>query len=219
MRRAPTMSKLHQCILEHLADVQYATNAQLASWCNVQAPAVSKSVKQLIANDLVNGSLLTRPMILHLTYAGGQVLNRPQPYGRRHASWSVMAHACHVNAVQAAMIKEHSGFRFLTREDLFKHGLNPAFGEHGAVDEQGKAWFVLLDDYLMTSDRITRSWTRRHTPILKYWHDFTGRAWCDVVHRFLVVSTDDQHAERHRKWILKNQLPAEVMQLTPLWKT
>ena len=121
--------------------------------------------------------------------------------------------------VEEVMVKKHSGFRFLTREKLFKHGLNPAFGEHGAMDEEGKAWFVLLDDYLMTSDRITRSWTRRHTPNLKYWPDHTGRAWCDVAQRFLVVSTDDQHAARHRKWILNHRLPAEVMRLTPLWKT
>ncbi len=219
MRRSPTMPILQQLILERLADVQYSTNAQLARWCKVQAPAITKSVQQLLADDLVDGSLLTRPMILHLTYAGGKMLNKPQPYGRRHASWSVMAHACHVNAVQEAMVKNHSGFRFLAREDLFKQGLNPAFGEHGAMDDEGNAWFVLLDDYLMTSDRITRSWTRRHTPNKKYWPDPTGRKWCDIVHRFLVACTDEQHAARHRKWILKSRLPAEVTQLTPLWKT
>lgn len=219
MRRSPTMSKLQQLVLERLADVQYATNAQLARWCNVQAPAILKSVQQLIAEDLIDGSLRTRPMILHLTYAGGQFLNKPQPYGRRHASWSVMAHACHLNAAQEVMIKSRPGFSFLSRETLFKQGLNPAFGEHGAIDDEGKAWFVLLDDYLMTSDRITRSWTRRHTPNLKYWPDHTGQVWRDLVNRFLIVCTDEQHAARHRKWILKNGIPAEVMQITPLWKT
>lgn len=219
MRRSPTIPKLQQNILERLADVQYATNAQLARWCKVQAPAITKSVQQLLADDLVDGSLLTRPMILHLTYAGGKLLNKPQPYGRRHASWSVMAHACHLNAVQEAMLGSHPEFRFLAREVLFKQGLNPAFGEHGAVDGEGRAWFILLDDYLMSSDRISRSWTRRHTPNLKYWPDHAGRAWCDVVNRFLVACTDDHHAKRHREWILKNRLPAEVMQLPPLWKT
>ena len=219
MRRGPAMPKLQQLILERLADVQYSTNAQLARWCKVKPPAISKSVQQLIAADLVDGSLLTRPMILHLTYTGGQVLSKPQPYGRRHASWSVMAHACHANAVQEMLDKNNVGFRFLSRERLLKQGLNPAFGEHGAGDAEGRAWFVLLDDYLMTSDRITRSWTRRHTPNLNYWPDFTGRAWCDVAQRFLVVCTDDYHAERHHKWILTHRLPAEVMRLTPLWKT
>src|SRR5674476_938478 len=103
--------------------------------------------------------------------------------------------------------------------EQLKLGVNPAFGEHGAIDEAGTSWFVLLDDYLMTSDRISRAWTRRHTPNKKHWLDPTGRTWCDVAQRFLVVSTDEQHTMRHREWILKTSLPAEVMHLKPLWKT
>jgi hypothetical protein len=219
MRRSPTLPDLQHRILERLADVRFSTNAQLASWCKVQSPAITKAVQRLSDFGLVEGSLTTRPMILHLSYAGGQILNKPQPYDRRYTSWSVMAHACHANAVQEMMLEKHHGFRFLSREDLFKHGFNPGHGEHGAVDDTGIAWFVLLDDFLMGSDRIARAWTRRHTPNLKYWPDHTGRAWCEVVQRFLVVCTDEKHALRHRKWILKNKLPAEVMQLSPLWKT
>jgi hypothetical protein len=36
---------------------------------------------------------------------------------------------------------------------------------------------------------------------------------------FLVVSTDEQHMVRHREWISKTSLPAEVMLIKPLWKT
>jgi hypothetical protein len=219
VRRPPTLSDLQQRILERLADVRFSTNAQLASWCKVQAPAITKAVQWLIYLGLIEGSLTTRPMILHLSYGGGQFLNKPQPYDRRYASWSVMAHACHANAVQEMLLKEYPGFRFLSRDQLLRQGFNPGHGEHGAIDDSGVAWFVLLDDFMMGSDRIARAWMRRHAPNRKYWPDHTGRAWRDVVQRFLVVCTDDHHAERHRKWILKNHLPAEVRQLTPLWKT
>jgi hypothetical protein len=219
MRRSPTLPDLQHRILERLADVRFSTNAQLASWCKVQPPAITKAVQRLIDFGLVEGSLITRPMILHLSYAGGQILNKPQPYERRYTSWSVMAHACHANVVQEMMLEKHPGFRFLSREALLKQGFNPGHGEHAAVDDTGIAWFVLLDDFLMGSDRIARAWTRRHTPNRKYWPDHTGRAWCEVVQRFLVACTDEQHSLRHRKWILKNKLPAEVMQLSPLWKT
>ena len=117
------------------------------------------------------------------------------------------------------MTKKYSGFQFLPREALFKRGFHPAFGEHVAIDAAGTAWLVLLDDYFMNSERIARIWTRRHTPNMKYWPDFTGRRWCDTVNRFLVVSTDDLHAERHRKWIKKSIFPAEVMYMSALWKT
>ncbi len=219
MRRAPTLPKLHQGILEYLAASQHATNAQLARGCAVQAPAVSKAVQKLLAANLIDGSLLTRPMILHLTSAGGRMLGVSSPSGRPHASWSVMAHACHRNAAQEMLGLTHPGFRFLSRVALFKQGFNPAFGEHGAIDDAGTAWFVMLDDYMMGSERITRSWTRRHTPKRQYWPDATGRVWGEVAQRFLVVSTDARHAARHREWILRSELPAEVRHLPPLWPT
>jgi hypothetical protein len=76
-----------------------------------------------------------------------------------------------------------------------------------------------LDDYLMTSDRISRAWTKRHTLSRKYWPDPTGRTWRDVAQGFLVVSTDEQHMVRHREWILKTSLPADLMHIKLLWKT
>jgi DNA-binding MarR family transcriptional regulator len=220
MRQSPTLPQLQQRILEQLAEAQYATGAQLARFCNVQAPAISKAIQKLLSTNLVDGSLLTRPMILHLTPAGRRLLGVPQPTGRRHPSWSVMTHACHLNAVQELMLKNYAGFRFLSRAELLKQGLNPAFGEHGGIDDAGTAWFVLLDDYMMTADvRIPHSWTRRHTPNKKYWLDPTGRAWRDVAQYFMVFCTDGHHAARHREWILKNRLPAEVVQIKPLWKS
>lgn len=218
MRRSPTLPKLQNLILEQLAQVQYATSAQLQHLCGAQQPDISRAVTALIDAGLIDGRLLTRPMILHLTPISGKLLGIKLPARRQQASWSVMAQACHLNELQALMHKKHAGFRYLSRVQLLKQGFNPAFGEHAAIDDAGTSWFVLLDDYQMTSDRISRAWTRRHTPSRKYWPDPTGRTWCDVAQRFLVVSTDEQHMVRHREWILKTSLPADVMHIKPLWK-
>lgn len=218
MRRPATLSNIENQILDRLAEVNYSTSKQLVRWLNVQASHISQCIKKLVALNLVDGNFITRPMILHLTQAAGRLLNVPQPYDRRHASWSVMAHACHLNEVQALMLEKHAGFRFLSRETLYKQGFNPGFGEHCAVDDSGTTWFVILDDYLMGSDRIKRSWTRRHTPNTKYWPDHTGRAWCEVVNRFVVICTDESHALKHQKYITMAGLPAEVIQIKPLWR-
>ena len=69
------------------------------------------------------------------------------------------------------------------------------------------------------SDRIKRSWTRRYVPSKKYWPDATGRKMREVAQGFLVMSTDEENAERHRARILKDCLPAEVMHIKPLWKS
>jgi hypothetical protein len=219
MRRSASLLPLQKRILDHLSKNAFATPEQLGRLCNSKAPNISTAVKMLLNVGLIDGSLLTRPMILHLTHAGGRLLDVPMPSGRRHASWSVMAHACHLNAAGEILATEHNGFRFMSRLTMLKQGLNPGHGDHGAMDDSGTSWYVLLDDYMMGSDRIKRSWTRRHTPSRKYWPDHTGRAWCDVAQRFLVISTDTDHAERHREWILKDQLPADVMLIRPLWKT
>ncbi len=217
--RPVALSQTQNTILAKLGEVQYATPKQLQDWCGVKQSTIYDANNVLLNEGLIDGYLHSRPAILHLTTVGGRLLDRALPAGRRNASWSVMSHACHLSEVQTLMAASRPGFRMLSREDMFKQGLNPAFGEHGAIDDEGKSWFVLLDDYLMTSDRISRSWTRRHTPSKKHWPDPTGRVWRDVVQKFLVVSTDEPNAVRHRAWVLKNRLPADVVQLTPLWKT
>jgi hypothetical protein len=209
---------LQKKIMEQLHLVNYATNLQLAKLCNSYPSNISNAIKALLNVGYIDGSLLTRPMILHLTATGARYLKKPLPAGRRHASWSDMAHACHLNEIREILFLEQKGFRFLIRQDLLKHGLNSAHGEHLGIDGAGKNWLVLLDDYGMASDRIKRSWVRKHTPVLKYWPDYTGRTWKDVVQRFLVVTTDKDQANRHLEYILENKLPADVKIIKPLWK-
>lgn len=218
MRRSASLPVAQKRVLEQLARVQFATPQQLARLANLQTSHTSVAIKELMNAGLLDGALQARPMILFLTTAGGRLLGVPMPSGRRRASWSVMAHACHLTAAAEMLAGQHVGFQFLSRHVLLTQGFNPGHGEHGAIDASGTAWFVLLDDYMMGSDRISRSWTRRHAPNRRYWPDHTGKAWCDVVQRFLVVCTDGDHAERHRQWVLKESLPADVAVIGTLWK-
>ena len=41
----------------------------------------------------------------------------------------------------------------------------------------------------------------------------------EVAQEFLVVSTDEENAERHRARILKDCLPADVLTLKALWRS
>lgn len=217
--RPATLPQLQKRILEQLAAVHFATQSQLAAMCGAAQPNVSVATTALYNLGLIEGELFAKPRIFYISRAGCDLLGVPPPSGRRLPSWSVMAHACHRNEVAAVLASATPGFRFLSRPTLYRQGFNPGHGEHGATDDAGGAWFVLLDDFLMGSDRIARAWTRRHTPNRKYWPDHTGRAWCDVVQKFLVATTDEGQAERHRTRIGRERLPAEVMTIKPLWKT
>lgn len=219
MRLKPaTLKPLQGRVLGQLAAVQCATLDQLCNFCGSQKPHISTAAAALVEMGLVEVEQFVRPRILRISRQGCQLLGVPAPAGQRLPSWSVMAHACHLNELALVMAKAVPGFRFASRLSLLKQGFNPGHGEHAAVDGSGMSWFVLLDDFLMGSDRIARAWRRRHTPNAKYWPDPTGRAWGEVMQRFLVVTTDEGQAERHRARIARDQLPAEVMTIKPLWK-
>lgn len=218
MRRAAELPAQQKRVLQALARVQFATHGQLARLTEAQPSHTSTAIKALLDVGLIDGTLTTRPAILHLTSAGARLVGVVMPAGRRHASWSVMAHACHLTEAAEQLAATHPGFRFLPRLDLIRQGFNPGHGEHGATDDSGAAWFVLLDDYQMGSDRIARAWTRRHSPNPKHWPDPTGKTWREVVQRFLVICTDPDQAERHQAAITADHLPADLLLTRALWK-
>lgn len=210
---------LERAILERLAILHFATLPQLAVMCGADYTRVSRMATRLDEFGLIEVEHHARPKIYRISRPGSDVVGLPPPSGRRLPSWSVMAHACHRNAFALAMADQVPGFRLLSRLALLKQGFNPGHGEHAATDDAGAAWFILLDDFLMGSDRIARAWRRRHSPNQKYWPDPTGRTWAEVVQKFVVVTTDDAQAEKHRARILRDRLPAEVMTIKPLWRS
>jgi hypothetical protein len=129
-----------------------------------------------------------------------------------------MSHACHANEAELALGQRHAGFHLLDRVTLLKHGFNPAHGEHGGVDVTQEAFFVLLDDYAMQSDRIEHAWTRRHVPHRAHFPDATGKAWREAVQHFYVVTTDAGRAKAHQYYLNERGLPAEVLSVKALWR-
>ncbi|MHB8453228.1 MAG: hypothetical protein ACYDDO_00755 [Acidiferrobacterales bacterium] len=216
-RRPPQIRRLCHEILQNLGRVDFATRGQLAYWCKVQRPTISRAASELFELGLVETNWQTRPAIWYLSHAGAAMINVVLPAGRRRLSWSIMSHACHRNAVEIALHDHYGEFRFLPRRVLLKQGFNPTHGEHAGIDATGKSWFVLVDDYLMNSRRIARAWRRRHTPELKYWPDATGRAWCEVMHRYIVACTDPIQAATHRVWLADCDIPADVIDIPALW--
>lgn len=214
-------------IMDVLSQNDFATPAQLASFCGVQLPAICKATQQLAAKSLIVVESGFKPSILRLSCTGARTMDKALTSGKRTPSASVQQHACHRNEVGMVLAAKYPGFAWTPRLQLFKHGLRPAIGEHGAVDAANQAYLVMLDDYVMASNRILRTWTRRHAPDMNYYHDHTGRRWCDLANHFIVATTSEKQAERHRKWITRYnkdckspdaRLPdIEVVCVEPLW--
>jgi hypothetical protein len=190
-------------IMMQLSVSDFATPAQLAAFCDVQIPAISKATKQLQIQHMVVLEEGFRPSVLRLSFKGARMMGRVLSSGKRNPSAAVQQHACHRNEVALILSKKYPGFQWTPKAQLLAHGLRPALGEHAATDHSGRAHLVLLDDYQMASNRIARSWTRRHTPDTNHYPVHNGQRWCDLANNFVIATTCDAQAGRHQKWIVK----------------
>lgn len=204
-------------VLENLAQSHFATEGQLSYWVGIGVPTISKALHFLSEARLVSAQSRVRPMIWHLTHAGIRVTGTTLPAGRRHPSWSVMAHACHTNQIEIYLRGCFPKFKFFSRKELMKMGLNPAHGEHAGV--AGKEFlFVLVDDYLMGSERISWSLVRSHKRSVRYCPDPVQLNWSRILNRFIIAATDEVQAQKHRKWIEKKGITGEIVYVPALWQ-
>ncbi len=210
------LSPSQQTILNQIKRLVYATERQLEYWSGYTQSTVSKALSSLRAERLIQAEKGVLPNVWILTRSGSRALDVPLPSGFRKSSWSVMAHTCHRNQCEILLRESHSDFRFLEKSSLYRLGLNPSHGEHAGMQD-GKIVFVLLDDYLMGSDRISTTLSRGHKKNEKYC-DLKGAVnWRMVSHRFLVATTNKAQLEKHGRWINRRGLEAELFYLPPLW--
>jgi len=214
-------------IMAQLSMNDFATPAQLAAFCDVQMPAISKAMKQLQSQSMVVTEEGFRPAVLRLSFKGARMMGKVLPSGKRSPSAAVQQHACHRNEAALILSKKYAGFQWTPKTQILAHGLRPALGEHGAIDNDGRAHLVLLDDYLMSSDRIMRSWTRQHAPDTNHYPLHNGQRWCDLANNFVIATTDSEQAKRHHQWITNytkkgragdSRLPdIDIITIAPLW--
>ncbi|NOY71186.1 MAG: hypothetical protein GXP14_02225 [Gammaproteobacteria bacterium] len=214
-------------IMTQLSMNDFATSAQLAAFCDVQLPAISKATRQLQSQSMIVTEAGFRPAVLRLSFKGARMMGKTLPSGKRSPSAAVQQHACHKNEAALILSRKYPGFQWTQKDQLLAHGLRPAQGEHAATDRRGRAHLILLDDYQMASNRILRSWTRRHTPDTNHYPVHNGQRWCDLANNFVVATTSVEQADRHQQWasstykILKQEdarLPEiEIIKIEPLW--
>ena len=130
-------------IMMQLSLSDFATPAQLAAFCDVQMPAISKATKQLQTQRMVVLEAGFRPSVLRLSFKGARMMGRVLSSGKRNPSAAVQQHACHRNEVALILSKKYPGFQWTVKKQLLAHGLRPAQGEHAATDDNGTAHLVL----------------------------------------------------------------------------
>lgn len=196
------LSKTERKVLDILGRVMYLTQGQLEQW-GVPQYAVSRMLPRLEKGGLIRVLRDYRPHVICITRRGAHVVDRSLPSGKSYTSWPVMAHRCRRNAVELSLRKRFPRFTFYSRKYAYAKGLNPSRGEHGGVDDAGRHYLVILDDYLMAPSRIVHSWVRRHSPNRAYYDEHIGQTWADIADHLIVVTTEDAQVERHRALLKK----------------
>lgn len=210
------LSPTQQTILHNFKHLDYATVEQLQYWAGVSQAGVRKTLFFLQDAGLVDDEKQVTPHVWKLSRMGSRLVGQPLPSGFRQSSWSVMAHICHRNQVEIFLRESLSDFLFFKKTALLRLGLNPSHGEH-AGKQDGKILFILLDDYLMGSDRITKVLSRAHKKNPKYCKLNRSVNWNMILNSYLVVTTDRYQQTKHERWIKKKGIEAELIYLPPLW--
>jgi len=214
--RLKSLNKAQNAVLEGLTRLDFATVNQLQYWSGLTLAPIRKALVPLQEAKFIDAVKGIRPHIWFLTRAGARVMGEALPSGGRQPSWSVISHTCHRNQVEILLRQAGSDFKFLDKKSLLTFGLNPSFGEHGGLLD-GKLAFVLLDDYLMGSNRIHRAAWRFHVTNPRYCDLNVALTWNRVYKRFLVATTDKRQEKKHARWIKRNHSHAELMYFPPLW--
>jgi len=206
-------------VLKLLSRIQYAIVPQVAYWS--EGRHISRSYAALESLELlgyVKRHKAIKPHIFSLTREGCRVSGSKPPSGSRLESWSVMTHRCHRNAAEIRLREHFENFQFLSRQQMYVRGVNPAFGEHLGVEGK-RVFFVLLDDYYMNSTRISHAMSRTHRPN-KFYFDvkkYNVPTWSDISTDFIVASTDEDQYEMHKKFIKKNNIKTALLKIEGLW--
>ncbi len=219
MKVAHSLSGAKTNVLLALYRMRYATVQQIALWSDAgrHQSRTYALLSALSKDELINCHNALQPYIYSLTREGYRVIGKLPPAGSRQESWSVLTHQCHANEAEIKLQEHFPGFQFLPKPVLYKMGLNPAIAEHCGVSQEQRI-YVLVDDYLMQSNRLLRVKTRSHRP-KKGFFDFTKPipTWSAVASKFICVTTLDSQYALHKKFLQVNRLDFSMMKIGPLW--
>lgn len=206
-------------VLKLLARLQYVTVSQLQYWS--EGRHISRSyaaIDELVKLGYVKIHKAIKPYIFSLTREGFRIAGAKPPGGSRQESWSVLTHRCHRNEAEMRLRTHFADFQFLSRQEMYRLGVNPAFGEHLGITE-GRMFFVLLDDYHMDPSRISHAIERAHRPNTDYFDIALKRVptWGDIAEKVIIAVSDDDQYSMHKRYIQKHELAVALLKIEALW--
>lgn len=222
--RYSALTETHRAILTELARITFATQQQLADYLNRSVNVARHAINELVESRFLEAHKEIRPYVYRLSSHGATVAAVTKP---RH--W-MSANAIHQrilrNTIELQIRQKNTSAQFVSRKQCWQQGLFPSVGEHLLVYRGAAAAervLVLIDDYMMSSARITHCLNRLHDKEKSVSAGTLVLRWKDVVNRVLVCCTDERHAAQHEHFIELNseylERPIVVTYIPPLWES
>lgn len=212
------LARKTRLLLNLIFRLKVTTIAQLKYW--LQAPhetTVARLCSQLAITGFIKINHKEKPYSLMLASKGARYL---QADGK--TDWPSFAATQQIvlkNDVEIWLREYFDNIIPLNRTKLWQLGLNPGVGEH-AFRSGSQLFFILIDDYLMESNRISHCLSRAHTPSEQYYDVTQGggpSTWADYADRVFVFSCDEDHLEQHQAYLDKQAIKADCHYLPATW--
>ncbi len=209
-----------ELMLRVLARLRFATAEQLGYWLPLDAPSsVRRCAQRLEAARFIEINTERKPFVYRLSRMGCAVMG--QRYFRRWHSASAMQQVLLRNQVELRWHQADDRTSVVDRTALTPLGLHAAHAEHAFMRPGQSHLFqlVVIDDYLMQSDRIAHKWTRGHLKQSRHAADTTLKRWCDVCDAYWIFAVTPLQVRQHEaylaQWLTESPTHDEV-NVTPV---
>lgn len=218
------LSQLNEAMLTLLARLRFATAQQLKTWLSVEAmSSIRRAAQRLELLGLVEINKELKPFVYRLSRSGCNLMG--ERYFRNWHSVSAMQQILLRNEVEIELKKEDSAASVATRSQLTQLGLHPAHSEYAFMMPNKRSLFelVVIDDYLMQSNRIIHKWHRAHLKSSQIAEPTSLKSWSQVCDAYRIYTVTDFQYEKHRNYLAQGieqarfAMSASVHLIEPIW--
>jgi len=220
------MKEIEGDLLEALRHYRYLTLIQASTYLNKNIKLITAGFEALKSLGLVNIGSEYSPYYYELTPRAFALFDMKIP--KRYTSANAIHQHLMRNKIEIEMQAVEPSAKFVQRKSCIEKGLYPAVGEHFLFFKrkgvgEGEFSLVLIDDYLMASNRIYHALTRIHFKEKTSRSENHKLMWTDFIQTMFIYTTNPQQKKNFERFISKHHktLPLAdiyVRETSPIWR-
>lgn len=190
----------------------YFTRAQMAEYMGATQASLYPKLTKMCDTGLLSSQNVFGTLIYRVGPSGSNYLG--VSYERNWVSASAIHQRIMRNQIALIMRQKNQTATFLSRQQCWEIGFNPAHSEHlvSFVHDGGKKFaLVIIDDHNKRPARVVHSVKREHDKNRALVKGDIVLAWKDLVSEVYAYTTDERRLPRLKRYISQvNDLPIPI---------